>query len=48
MFTGDTGVASMALVDVIEEANQSLRQHLMIVVVLVEAVLGARDTFVAE
>jgi hypothetical protein len=38
----------MALVGVIEEAGQSLRQHLMVVVVLNEAVLGATDTFAAE
>ena len=48
MFTGDTGVASMALVEVIEEAGQSPGQHLMVVVVRDEVVLGVRDTFVAE
>ena len=48
MFTGDASVASMALVKVIEEAGQSLGQHLMVVVVLDEAVLGVIDTFVVE
>ena len=48
MFTSDSGVASMALVGVIEEADQSPRQYLMVVVVLDEAVLGATNTFVAE
>ena len=48
MFTGDAGVASMALVEVIEEASQSSRQHLMVVVVLGEAVLGATNTFAVE
>ena len=48
MFTGDTGVASMALVEVIEEAGQSPGQHLMVVVVLDEAVLGATDTLAVE
>ena len=48
MFTGDSGVASMALVDVEEEPGQSLGQHLMVVVVRDEAVLGAIDTFTAE
>ena len=48
VFTSDACVASMALVDVIEEASQSLRRHLMVVVVLDEVVLGATDTFVAE
>ena len=43
-----TGVASMTLVHVIEEASQSLGLHLMIVVVRDEAVLGATDTFAAE
>jgi hypothetical protein len=38
----------MALVGVIEEAGQSSRQHLMVLVVLDEAVLGATDTFAAE
>ena len=47
MFTGDTSVASMALVEVIE-VSQSLGQHLMVVVVLDEVVTGAIDTFVAE
>ena len=48
MFIGDSCVASMALVKVIEEAGQSLGQHLMVVVVLDEAVLGVIDTFVAD
>ena len=48
MFTGDSGVASIALVGVIEEACHILGHHLMVVVVLDEAVLGAIDTFVAE
>ena len=48
MFIGDSGAASMALVDVVEEPSQSPRQHLMVVVVLDEAVPGATDTFVAE
>ena len=48
MFTGDSSVASIALVGVVEEACQSLRQHLMVVVVLDEAVLGATDTFAVE
>ena len=43
-----TGVASMALVGVIEEAGQSLGQHLMVVVVLDEVVLGATNTFAVE
>jgi len=38
----------MALVDVVEEASQSLGQHLMVVIVLDEAVLGVIDTFVVE
>jgi hypothetical protein len=48
VFTDDAGVASMALVEVIEEADQSLGQHRMVVVVLDEAVLGATDTFAVE
>ena len=48
MFTNDSGVASMDLVDVIEEDGQSLGQHLMVVVVLDEAVPGAIGTFVVE
>ena len=48
MFTGDAGVESMALVGVVEELGQSLGQHLMVVVVRDEAVLGAIDTFTAE
>ena len=48
MFTGDSGVASMALVKVIEEVDQSPRQHLMVVVVLDEAVPGATNTFAVE
>ena len=39
---------SIALVGVIEEAGQSLGQHLMVVVVRDEAVPGATDTFAAE
>jgi hypothetical protein len=38
----------MALVEVIEEASQSLGQHLMVVVVLDETTLGATDTFAEE
>ena len=48
MFTRDSGVASMALVGVVEEAGQSPGQHLMVVVVLDEVVLGATDTFATE
>ena len=48
MFTDDSGVVSMALVGVVEEAGQSLGQHLMVVVVRDEVVLGAIDIFVAE
>ena len=48
MFTGDSGVASMALVGVIKEAGQSPGQHLMVVVVLDEAVPGATNTFAVE
>ena len=48
MFTGDSSVASMALVEVIEEVGQSLGQHLMVVVVLDEAVPGATNTFAAK
>ena len=48
VFTGDTGVVSMALVGVIEEASQNLEQHIMVVVDWDEAVLGATDTFVVE
>ena len=48
MFTGDSGVASMALVDVVEEPGQSPGQHLMVVVVRDEVVLGAIDTFAAK
>jgi hypothetical protein len=48
VFTGDSGVESMALVKVIEEAGQSTGQHLMIVVVLDESILGAIDTFITE
>ena len=43
-----TGVASMALVGVIEEAGQSPGQHLMVVVVLDEAVPGVTYIFAAE
>ena len=48
MFTGDSGVASIALVGVVEEAYHILGQHLMVVVVLNEVVPGAIDTFVVE
>ena len=48
MFTGDSGVASIALVGVVEEAYHILGQHLMVVVVLDEAVLGGTDIFAAE
>ena len=48
MFTDDSGVASMALVDVIEEAGQSSRKHLMVVVDRDEVVLGVIDTFAIE
>jgi len=48
VFTDDSGVALIAPVSVIEEACQSLRQHLMVVLVLDEVVPGATDTFVAE
>ena len=48
MFTGHSSVASMALVDVVEEPSQSLGQHLMVVVVRDEAVPGVTDTFAIE
>ena len=48
MFTGDSVVASIALVGVVEEAYHILGQHLMVVVVLDEAVLGGTDIFAAE
>ena len=48
MFTDDSGVASIALVGVVEEACHILGQHIMVVVVLDEAVLGATDIFVVE
>jgi len=48
VFTDDSGVASMDLVDVIEEDGQSPRQHLMVVVVLDEVVPGATYIFAAE
>ena len=48
MFTSDSSVASMAIVGIVEEAGQSLGQHLMVVVVLDEAVPGATGTFAAE
>ena len=48
MFTSDSGVASIALVGVIEEACHILGQYLMVVVVLDEAVSRAIDTFAAE
>jgi hypothetical protein len=43
-----TSVASMALVDVVEEDGQRSGQHVMVVVVLVEVVPRATDTFVVE
>ena len=48
MFTSDSGVASMALVNVKAKPGQSLGQHPMVVVVRDEVILGATDTFVAE
>ena len=48
MFTSNSSVALIALIGVIEEACHILRHHLMVVVVLDEAVLGATDTFAAE
>ena len=39
MFTGDSAVASIALVSALEEACHILGQHLMLVVVLDEAVV---------
>ena len=48
MFIGDSGVTSIALISIVEEAYQSSGQHLMVVVVLDEAVLGASDIFAAE
>jgi len=48
VFTGDSGVASIAPVAIVEEACQSLGQHLMVVVVLDEAVPGATNTFAAK
>ena len=48
MFTDDSGVASIALVSVVEEACHILGQHLMVVVVLDEVVTRAIDTFAAE
>ena len=48
MFIGNSSVASIALVGVIEEACHILGHHLMVVVVLDEAVPGATDTFAAE
>ena len=46
MFTGDSGVASIAPVVVVEEVGHSLGQHLM--VVRDEAVLGVTDTFATQ
>ena len=46
MFTGDAGVVSMAVLIVVEEAGQSLGQHLTIVGD--EALLGVIDTFAGE
>jgi hypothetical protein len=48
VFTGDSGIASISLVSVIEEACHILGQHLMVVVVLDEVVPRAIDTFAAE
>ena len=48
MFTSDSGVASISLIGVVEEACHILGQHIMVVVVLDEAVLGATDIFAAE
>ena len=48
MFTGDTGVASIALVGVVEEACHILELHLMVVVVLDEAVPGATGIFAVQ
>ena len=48
MFIDDSGVALIALVGVIEEAYHILGQHLMVVLVLDEAVLGVIGTFATE
>ena len=48
MFTDDSGVVSIALIGVVEEACHILGQHLMVVVVRDAVVLGATDTFAAE
>ena len=45
---GDAGEVSLAIDFIVEEASQSLGLHRMVVVVRDEAVLGVRDTFVAE
>ena len=48
MFTGDSGVASIALVGVIEEDRHSLGQLLMVAGVRDEVFLGGTNTFAAE
>ena len=48
MFTGDSGVSSIALVGVIEEVCHSLGKLLMVVGVRDEVFPGATDTFAAE
>ena len=48
MFTDDSGVASIALVGVVEEAYHSLGQLLMVVGVRDEVFLGVTYTFAAE
>ena len=48
MFTGDSGVASIAPVAVVEEACHNLGQHLMVAVVLDEVVIGVIDTIIVE
>jgi len=48
VFTGDSSVASIALVGVVEEACHILGQHLMVVVVFNEAVPRVTDTFTTE
>ena len=46
MFTGDAGVVSMAVLNVVEEAGHSLRHPFIIV--RDEVFLGVTDTFAAE
>ena len=48
MLTGDSGVASIALVGVVEEDCHSLGQLLMAIGVQDEVFLGAINTFAAE